>query len=109
MSNIITLKRKEAKTIRFTVTSDGVAADVSTATLSFQIKSDKDGDALVSKADGDFDKTDAATGVVTVPLSATNLDLTPGKYYGELRTTFSASNIDKSGDITIKIEKAVHS
>lgn len=105
----VTVKQKEAKTVRFTVTdADGSAVDLSTSTLQFDIKRHKrDTTALVTKADAVFDKTSAALGIVTVPLSETDLDQAYGDYVGELKIVFSGSNIDKSADISIEIQKAV--
>lgn len=104
----VTLKQKEAKTIRFTVKdADGAAVDLS-GTLQFDIKRHKrDTSATVTKADAAFDKTLAALGIVTVPLSSTDLDLEYGDYVGEFKITFSATNIDKSADISIEIQQAV--
>lgn len=104
----VKFKRKEAKTLRFTVRSGGGIVDLTTATLQFNVKKHKsETTAVISKADAVFDKTLALSGIVTVELSMTDLDQTPGDYVGELKTTFSASNIDKSADIPIEIQKAV--
>jgi hypothetical protein len=104
----ITFKVGEAKTIRFTVTDDGAAVDLSTATLRFLLKESKaDTEYLVSKEDGDFGKAQASSGIVTVPLSSTDLTQSVGRYVGELEITFSASNVDRSTDIDVVIEQAV--
>lgn len=104
----ITLKQKEAKTIRFTVTDASGIVNLSTATLTFGVKKNKsDAAYVILKADALFGKVLAATGIVTVPLSATDTDLDQGEYIGELKTFFSATNIDKSADITVVIEQAV--
>ena len=107
---VLVFKQKEAKTVRFTCTSGGAAVDLSTATLSFMVKQNKlesDGQAKISKTNASFGVVDAADGVVTVDLSATDLALAAGKYIGELKVVFSASNIDKSDDIDVVIESAV--
>lgn len=107
MANIA-IKQKEIKTIKFTVTDGGDAVDLTDATLTFAVKRRKTDEAyVVEKADGDFDKTDAATGIVTVELDATDTDQFAGKYYGELKTVFAAGGTDKSDDIIIRIEQAV--
>jgi hypothetical protein len=106
----ITLKAGEAKTIRFTITdAAGDAVDVSEATLTFMVKQNKKNDsALIAKNDGDFDKTQAASGIVDVDISATESDLPAlDAYVGELKVQFSSSNIDKSADIDFVIEGAV--
>jgi len=107
----IILKQGEAKPIQFTVTkkSDGSAVDLAGATLSLCIKANKtDTECLISKSDGDFDKTDASDGIVVVWLSATNTNQTPGPFYiGELRIT-DLPTIDKSYDFQLVIIRSVH-
>lgn len=101
----IELKQNEAKTITFTVTdADGNAVDVSSATFTLKFKSNRQATGyVIEKADGDFDKTQGASGIVTVDLSTTDTNQTAGDYVGELTITISASNIDKSKDITMTI------
>ena len=105
----IVLKRKEAKTITFTITdSDGSAVDVSSATLTFAVKQNiTDSTVIITKADGDFDKTQAANGIVTCILTATDTDRSADDFVGELKIYFSASNVDKSSTINISIKEAV--
>lgn len=109
VNELVSFKRKEAKTIRFTIKDvAGAAVDVSAATLTFGVKRRKDDPGyIVEKADGTFDKTDAVDGIVTVPLSATDLDHEQDDYIGELRIQFSGSNIDKSADIDFVITDPV--
>jgi len=103
----ITVKQKEAKTVQFTVTnSSGAAVDLTGASLKFYVE-DSTETLIIQKEDIDFDKTGEASGIVTVPLSATDLDQTEDSYKGELGITFSGSNIDKSIDIEVNIQKAV--
>jgi hypothetical protein len=109
MARII-LKKGEAKTLRFTVKdSAGAPLSMSTATLSFQVKASKAGVAIISKLDADFDKSQAASGVVTLPLAEANLTQAPGNYWAELKVVFSAADIDKSEDILFVIQEPVHS
>ena len=106
----VTLKAGEAKTIRFTVTdADGVAVNLSSATLTFVVKKRKGSDvsADIAKNDGNFNKTQAASGIVDVDISSSNSNLPAANYIGELKIIFSATNIDKSADITFTIEEAV--
>lgn len=107
---LLKFKQKEAKTVQFTCTSNGVAVDLSTATLTFMIKGSKaetDAQARVSKTDANFGKAAAVSGVVTLALSVADLTHASGKYLGELKAVFSASSIAKSADIDIVIEGAV--
>jgi hypothetical protein len=96
-------------TIRFTVTDDtGAVVDLSTATLTFAVKKNKSDTAyVIQKLDAVFDKTQAALGIVMVSLSAADTDLDQGEYVGELQIVFTATNIDKSADITVVIVPAV--
>lgn len=106
----VTLKAGEAKTIRFTVTdSDGAAVDLSSTTLSFTVKKRKSSDvsADIAKVNGNFDKTQAASGIVDVDISSGDSNLPAASYVGELKITFSAACIDKSADITFVIQAAV--
>lgn len=103
----IKIKQKEAKTLTFTIKdSDGAVIDVSSATLTFIVKSGMEGTLIFTKDDADFDKTDAANGVVSVVLTTTDTDRT-GTYIGELKTHFSDTNIDKSSNIEIIMQKAI--
>lgn len=105
----VLFKRKEAKTLRFTIKdAAGDVVDVSAATLTFGVKRLKSDPAYkIEKDNADFDKTDANVGIVLLPLSATNLDQSPDLYVGELKIHFSGSNIDKSADIDVTIAKPV--
>lgn len=103
-----TIKQGEVKIIKFTVKSGGVVLDVSSATCTFTIKLTKSGNALVTKTDADFDKTDAAVGILKVTLTTANTNQNPNMYIGELKTVISATNTDKSADIEIEIIEAVN-
>ena len=107
------LKQGEAKTIQFTVTdSSGDAVDVSAATSAFFVKKRKsDTAALISKysTSTDFTVTDATAGVISCVLNATNTDQTPGRYVSELTLAWSATNIDKSTDLSVSITQKVSS
>jgi len=113
----IKVKAGEAKTVQFTITDSDGAVDVSSATLSFIAKRktvDADASAIITKADAAFTRTgggvyDEAAGIVGLPLSTSDLAVAPGTYIGELKIIFTAgSNVDKSSNITIEIEPAVH-
>lgn len=109
MATNIDVKQKEAKTIKFTCTLDGSATDVSSATdFHFGVKRKKtDTTYLIEKSNEDFNTDDAASGIVKVSLSASDLNLDAGNYIGELRITFSATNIDKSADLDFNVKPAV--
>ena len=94
---VINLIRKEAKTLKFTVTdSSGNIIDVSSATCYLYIKNNiEDPDSLITKLDSDFNKAQASNGILKVTLTSDDLDRY-GTFYGILKLEFSATNIDKS-------------
>lgn len=81
--------------------------DVSGATMSFAAKRDlDDDDAVFTKVDGDFDMTNAATGIVTFEMDDT--DVTEAMtLIGECVATFSGTSKDKTEYITIWVKEAV--
>jgi len=108
MSQII-LKQGEAKTLAITVKdAAGVIVDLSAATLTLGVKKAK-GDAAyaIEKTDTAFDKTQAASGLVSVNLAETDTDLPEGTYIGELKIAWSGPVIDKSPDFFLQIKRAV--
>jgi hypothetical protein len=111
MSEKLTLKSGEAKTITFTVKdAGGAAVDLSTATLLLGIKAKKTDTAYsISKLDADFDKTQAASGIVAVNLSATDTALDEGTYTGELKCSWTGppAVVNKSADFYLGIKRAV--
>jgi hypothetical protein len=110
MSNKLTLKQGEAKTITFTVKdASGVAVDLSEATLTFGVKAKKSDSAFaITKEDTDFDKADAESGVVFVDLTEADTDLAEATYIGELKCSWAADTvINKSADFFIQIKAAV--
>ena len=107
----LVIKQGEAKTITFTVKSRyGRAVDLSIATLLLGVKRKKtDTSYIFSKDNADFDKTDAALGIVTVYFSATDTMQTEDDYFGELKCSWSGSPemIEKSADFIISIKKSI--
>jgi len=103
----INLKQKEVKTVTFTYNSSVTGSSIDDATLTFEIKNDiDDTTALVTKDNADFDKTESATQIVTCVLSSSDLDRS-GDFVSELKTAFSATNVDKSPTFSIHIDEAV--
>ena len=106
----LTMKQGEAKTITFTVKdADGVVVNLSAATLTLGVKKAKGDTAYsISKADGDFNKALAATGIVTVDFTATNTNLPEATYVGELKCSWTGGAvINKSSDFYLQIRQAV--
>jgi hypothetical protein len=108
----VTLKQGEAKRLTLTVTNkDGTAVDLTGSTLFMAAKSHK-GDQVYafSKEHSDFDLSQAAQGIVSVFLTATDTNQVPGPHVGELKVTFPGAppaTVEKSGDLTVIIEAAV--
>lgn len=109
----LTFKQGEKKTIRFTcVDSDGDAEDMSGVTaLQFLMKRRKgQTTANITKNTVSFDTSQAVSGILDLPVTLTDDDdsvLVPDIYTGQLNSTFSATSLDKSADITIEIEESV--
>ena len=80
---------------------------LATATFTFSMKQNiAQSSADMTKTDGSFDKADAATGIIRLALTSTDLDFV-GTYYGELKTSFTSGQIDKSPNITMVFERAI--
>ena len=106
-TNRFALIKGEKKNVKFTIQDEnGDAKDCSSATLTFVSKSDKDGSADLTVADGSMDKTDAATGIVLVPVDTTGLTHAT-TYYSELKIAYSGTSVDHSGDILMTITQPV--
>jgi ribosomal protein S11 len=105
----LVIKQGEAKTVTFTVTdADGAAVDLSAAAMFLGVKKDKSDAAYTfSHADADFDKTQAASGIVSVELSAADTDQPEATYIGELRCAWDGPVIKKSEDFFIQVKRAV--
>ena len=111
MSSKLKLKQGEAKTVIFTVTdSDGVAVDLSEATLLLGVKKAKSDTAYTfSKEDAAFVKSRADEGIVSVDLSAADTNQTEGTYIGELKCSWTSptATVEKSEDFYFQIKRAV--
>ena len=103
------IKQGEAKTITFTVKDAlGSGVDLSGAALLLGVKKDKsDTEYTFAKDDQDFDKSQAAEGVVSVNLSADDTDQPEATYIGELRLSWTGPVIKKSEDFFLQVKRAV--
>jgi hypothetical protein len=111
MSNII-FKQGESKTINITVKDSlNVAVNLSGATLTLGVKASKnDTSYAITKDDTAFNKDLAASGIVSVPLTATDTNIAEGDYIGELKCSWaSGATINKSTDFLLQIKKAITS
>ena len=63
---------------------------------------------MISKVDADFNKSQAADGIVKVFLTSVDTSQTPGDYYAELRAAWTGGNVIKNEeDIILNIEQAL--
>lgn len=111
MSDKITIKKGEAKTLQFTLTRGGVAIDLSAATFEFGVKDNvEETSFLIQKLDASFDKTNAVNGIVTVILTVTDTNIDVGNYIAELKTILIAGDdVDKSQTLDFEVEPAITS
>jgi ribosomal protein S11 len=109
MVNKLVIKQGEAKTISFTVKdAQGAGVDLSGAVLLLGVKKDKsDSDYTFSKADQEFDKSQAANGIVAVNLTASDTNQPEATYIGELRCAWAGPVIKKSEDFFFQVKRAV--
>jgi hypothetical protein len=107
----VIMKQGEAKVVTLTVTDEaGALVNLSAATLTLGVKAHaSDLLFVIQKANTDFDKTAAASGVVKVPLTATDTNLAPGDYVGELKAEWASSPvvIEKTINFYLQIRQAV--
>lgn len=104
----IKIKKGEAKNILFTYTSSGVAQDVSSNTFYFVVKEHCESVAIIEKNDIDFDKTNAANGVVSCNLSVTDTDIEEKTYEAEITMIATVdTDVDKSENITFIVSRSI--
>jgi hypothetical protein len=102
-SRTMTLKAKEGKTL--TITYECSIVD---ATFDLIVK-DSAGTTKITKANASFDVSNKANKIVTVILTTVDLNLTPGKYQMELKTTWdSVNSVDKTETIDLIIQSSLH-
>jgi len=103
------IKQGEAKTVTFTVKDAlGTGVDLSGAALLLGVKKDKsEAEYTFSKTDPEFDKSQAANGIVSVNLSAADTDQPEATYIGELKCSWTGPVIKKSEDFFLQIKRAV--
>jgi hypothetical protein len=105
------VKQGEAKTITFTVKdAQGTGVDLSAATLLLGVKKDKsEARYTFTKTDLEFDKSQAASGIVSVNLTAADTGQPEATYIGELRCAWAGPVIKKSDDFFLQVKGAVTS
>lgn len=106
----IEIKRGEGKTINFEIILDGDPLDVSGDVFSFVVKEKfSDTTYTIEKTDGDFDKSQASSGIVSITLDTSDTDIDAKLYIAELESTFTAvTDVDKSPTWTFEVQESVH-
>ncbi len=109
MSNKVVVKQGEAKTITFAVKgAQGTGVNLTGAALFLGVKKDKaNADYTFSKADQDFDKSQAASGIVSVNLTVADTSQPEATYVAELRFSWDGPVIKKSDDLFLQVKRAV--
>lgn len=105
---MVQLIQGEAKTLKFTITdSAGAMVNVESASFTFGAKTRPEDEALsFVHSHDDFDLTDASSGIVTVGLTTSDTGIDEGNYVAQLKTRFSATNIDLS-NVDLEIVKGI--
>ena len=110
MAGEIEVKVGEGKWISFTVTRGSVAVPLTDASFLFAIKADEDDTSyLLAKSGESFDKSQAASGIVRVNVSATETTaLGVGSFLSELKIILTADqDVDKSDIIPFEVRPSV--
>ena len=92
------VKQGEAKTVEITIRDeDGNTIDVTTAVFTFSFQErNTSGATVYTIPNADITKTDPSNGVITLTLTTAHT-ATVGDYRAELKTHFTATNIDLNG------------
>lgn len=90
MDNRINIYKGDSTELEVTVTdSSGAAFDLSNYTCTLSVKKElSDAENKFNVEDGSIDKTDAATGVIRIPISKDNTNITPGMYYYDVEIKY---------------------
>ena len=109
----ITMKQGEIKTIAFLVKRNSVVLDLTAIDplpeFKFCVKKKRsDTEYLIEKEDEDFDKADAASGIIKIIIDDTDMaDMVIGSYISELKSTLATDDVDKSEIIDFVVESSV--
>ena len=105
---MVQLIQGEAKTLEFTISdSAGTVVDVSSAEFTFGVKTRPEEEALsFVHSPSDFDLTDASSGIVTIGLTTSDTSIDEGNYTAQLKTRFTATNIDIA-NVDLEIVKGI--
>lgn len=97
MTNVVPIKKATTETLYFTVTSDGVAVNLTGSTVYFAVKpssAQPDAQALIYKSWSSH--TDAANGATTLILTSSETNIPAGDYSWDLKIKDGSNNISGS-------------
>jgi phosphopantothenoylcysteine synthetase/decarboxylase len=103
-------KQGESKPVTLTARINNARIDLTGATLTLVIKKDRSSSTVISTiSDSDFDKTNQTNGEVIFHWDSSDLDLSTGQYWAELKVVFPGTpdTISKSDYATIHVDTAV--
>ena len=108
MTEIRRLIKGEQKILKFTLTDKDTKLPINLTgcTLGFKAVIEGQGNKEITKADTDFDKTQAALGIIKFTLTSDDLD-TVGKFDCQLKITFSNGEIEKSEQFNIYVDESI--
>jgi hypothetical protein len=105
------IKQGESVTLEFTYRykADGTLIDMTSYTMTLTVKNDPDGDdADITKLDATWTKAEAAQGVVSITLSATETAaLDPEIYHIEAKAVSGTTVIKTKKDIKLPVLKSI--
>ena len=104
------IKQGESVTLQFTFRYEetGGVVDMTDYTMTLTVKNSlTQTTADITKADAYFDKTDAASGIMAVTLTATDTDLDPETYHIEVKAVYLTSTIKTKKDIKLPVLESI--
>lgn len=108
MTEIRRLIKGEQKILKFTLTDKitKLPVNLTGCTLEFKMQIQGGGAKVIIKTDSQFDKTQAASGIVKITLTSDDLD-TIGKFDCQLKIIFPNGEIDKSEQFNIYVDSEI--
>ena len=108
MTEIRRLIKGEQKILKLTLTDKDtkLPINLTECTLEFKMPSPGGGGKMIIKTDSQFDKTQAALGIIKFTLTSDDLD-TVGKFDCQLKITFPNGEIEKSEQFNIYVDESI--
>jgi hypothetical protein len=107
MIEIRRLIKGEQKILKLTLTDKDTKLSVNLIGCTLEFKMQIQGGAkMIIKTDSQFDKTQAALGIIKFTLTSDDLDIV-GKFDCQLKITFPNGEIDKSEQFNIYVDESI--